>query len=297
MTADGQLVRASEHEHPELFWALRGGGGNFGVVVSFEFRLHRVGFVLGGPIVYDIGAAADLLRFYDDFMQQAPTELNAFFGFHIAPPLPFLDEKHHGSHVCLIVPCWPGDADEGRDVLAPLFEHDAVIGDGISAMPLATLNSASDALAPPGLHNYYRGHFVTELDDDLVAIHAKRGVTVPTVYSVVHLYPIDGAAAKVAPGDTAFSHRDARYSTAIAAIWDDTDDSDANVQWARDYWADLQAVAPGGGYVNFLADDDGVDGVRATYRSNLERLAAVKLAYDPLNLFRMNQNIEPAPSR
>ena len=296
VTADGQLLRASESEHPELFWALRGGGGNFGVVVSFEFRLHTVGTVLGGALVYAATAAADLLRFYDDFMQQAPTELGAFFGFAIAPPLPFLDEKHHGTHVCLIVPCWPGDPDEGRDLLRPLLQHDALIGTGVETLPLATLNSATDALAPPGLHNYYRGHFSDGLDDDLIAVHAKRGVTVPNVFSVVHLYPIDGAAAKVAPGDTAFSHRDARYSTAIAAIWDDTGNAEEHQRWARDYWADLQAVAPGGGYVNFLADDDGAEGVRTTYRGNLERLAAVKLAYDPHNVFRMNQNIQPASS-
>ena len=294
VTADGQLVHASEHDHPELFWALRGGGGNFGVVISFEFRLHQVGTVLGGPIVYDARAAKELLGFYRDYMHEAPMDLGAFFGFHLAPPLPFVAEEHHGMPVCLIVVCWPGDVNEGREVIRPLLDLDSFVGSGVDAMPLATLNSASDALAPPGLHNYYRGHFIEDLTDDVIEVHARHGVTVPTVSSAVHLYPVDGAAAKVAPHDTAFSHREAHYSTAIAAIWEHPADSHRNVQWVREYWAALQAVAPGGGYVNFLADDQGTDDVRAAYRDNYERLAAVKLAYDPHNLFRMNQNIAPA---
>ena len=294
VTADGQLVHASEKEHPELFWALRGGGGNFGVVVNFEFRLHSVGTVLGGPIVYDARAAGDLLALYRDFMRNAPTELGAFFGFHLAPPLPFLAEKHHGRPVCLVAACWPGEPDEGREVLRPLLELDAGLGNGVDTMPLAALNSATDALVPPGLHNYFRGHFIDDLTDDIIPVHAARGPSVPTVASAVHLYPIDGAAGRIAPDATAFSHRDARYSTVVAALWDDPADTNAYVGWVRDYWADLYAAAPRGGYVNFLSDDDGAEGIRASYRDNYERLAAVKLAYDPHNLFRMNQNIGPA---
>jgi FAD/FMN-containing dehydrogenase len=296
VTADGQLVRASEGSHPELFWALRGGGGNFGVVINFEFRLHPVGTVLGGPIFYSAHEAADLLAFYRDFMREAPTELGAFFGFHMAPPLPFLAPEHHGRPVCLVAVCWPGDPEEGREVLRPLRDLPASIGDGVDEMSLPALNSGTDALAPPGLHNYLRGQFIEDLTDELIAVHTAEahGLSVPTISSAVHLYPVDGAASTVASGDTAFSHRDARYSTVVAALWDDPRDTDANVRWVRNYWADLQGAAPRGGYVNFLADDDGAAGVRATYRDNYERLAAVKLAYDPNNVFRMNQNIEPA---
>jgi FAD/FMN-containing dehydrogenase len=294
VTADGQLVRANAVSHPELFWALRGGGGNFGVVTSFEFRLHPVGAVLAGPIFYDVAAAHDLLQLYRDFMHRAPTPLGAFFGFHLAPSLPLLPVAHHGAPVCMVVVCWPGAVDVGWEAIRPLLDHEAVIGCGVEALPFATFNCGSDALAPPGMHSYMRGKFVEELTDEMIDVHVQFGPKVPTETSGMHLYPIDGAAWNVAHDATAFSHRDMRYSTAVMSSWADPEGASTNVAWVREYSDALDALTPTGAYVNFMAEDEGPERLAATYRDNYERLAAIKLAYDPHNVFRMNQNIEPA---
>jgi FAD/FMN-containing dehydrogenase len=294
VTADGRLVRASEDSHPELFWALRGGGGNFGVVTSFEFALHPAGTVLSAVIVYDIAAAAEVMRCFDDHMRTAPDQLGAVLAFGLGPPVPFLPPQHHDRPVVLVIACWPGAEEEGRAALRPLLEHAAVRGADVAPVPFAALNSAFDADAPPGLYNYYRGHFVTDLTDEIIEVHTTYGPHVPNATSAVHLYAIDGVAGRVAADATAFSHRDARYSTGLAAIWADPADSDANIAWVREYWQALDAVAPNGGYVNFMSFDEGEAAVRATYGPNYERLAAIKTAYDANNLFRLNQNIKPA---
>jgi FAD/FMN-containing dehydrogenase len=199
ITADGRVVRATDESHPELFWALRGGGGNFGVVTSFEFALHPAGTVLMGAIVYDVAAAGEVMRRYDDHLERASEQLGALFGFGLGPALPFLPARHHGCPVALVVACWVGDESEGRDVLRPLQEHGAVLGSEVAPVPFAALNSMFDADAPPGMNNYWRGHFVTELTDELINVHVTYGPRVPTASSAVHLYPIDGAAARVAP--------------------------------------------------------------------------------------------------
>lgn len=294
VTADGELVRASESERPELFWALRGGGGNFGIVVNFEFQLHPVAVVLGGPIFYDAGAAAELLTHYRDVLAAAPDELGAFFGFAQAPPLPMIPKERHGTPVCLIATCWSGSPDDGKSSLAPLLDHPAVIGDGLAMMTMAQLNCATDALAPNGMRNYWKAQFVDELTPELIDVHATFGPTMPTALSTMHLYPIDGAAGRIAPDATAFRHRAARFSTIIAALWDDPVEDDNAIAWVRDYWDALQACEPTSGYVNFLTGDEGDSAVRASYGDNYERLAAVKLAYDPRNVFCHNANIRPA---
>jgi FAD/FMN-containing dehydrogenase len=294
VTADGRLLRADDERHPELFWALRGGGGNFGVVTNFEFELHAVDSVLGGPIFYDASALRQLLELYRDFMHSAPAQLGAFFGIHLAPPLPFLAESYHGAPVCLVAVCWPGDLGRGWDAIGPLLEHDAMIGSGIEVLQFAEFNRANDALAPPGLHGYMRGKFLDEITDATIDVHAEFGPKIPTANSGVHLYPIDGAAWDVPADATAFGHRSSRYSMGVFAACDDPADVAASVRWVRDYTVALEACAPGGGYVNFLAGDEGDQAVRASYGANYDRLAAIKLAYDPHNLFRMNQNIPPA---
>jgi hypothetical protein len=293
VTADGRVLHTSEASHPELFWALRGGGGNFGIVTSFEFALHPLGDVLSAIVIYDIGAAGDILRFFDDFMKRAPDELNAFIGFGLAPPIPSLDPSHHERPAGLVVACWTGEHNDGYEALRPLLEHPATLGSLVEPLPLAALNSMFDAGAPAGMHNYWRGHFVDELTDDIIRVHATFGPTVPNVSSTIHLYTIDGAAGRVPSDATAFCHRNARYSTVVGALWTDAGESDAYIGWVRDYWAALNDVAPNGGYVNFLSVDDGEAGVRATYGPNHERLTAVKLAYDSQNLFCHNQNIKP----
>jgi hypothetical protein len=293
VTADGALVTASEHEHPDLFWALLGGGGNFGVVTSLEFRLHPVETIYGGPIFYPIDHAADVLAFYADFIARAPRELGAFFMFQIAPPLPFIPPERHGETMCGIVTCWSGATEQGEPALAPLLEDAGpVVAHHVGPLPYPALNSAFDGLLPAGLQHYWKANYVREVTPAAVAAHMEFGPQVPCVQSTMHLYPIDGAAHDVAPDATAFSHRDARFAAVIAGMWPDPADNEANTRWVRDYWDAIRPHSEEGGYVNFMAADDG-DRVRANYGPSYDRLAAVKASYDPDNLFHLNQNIEP----
>jgi FAD/FMN-containing dehydrogenase len=294
VTADGRLVVASEKEHADLFWALRGGGGNFGVVTSFEFRLHPVSTVYGGPIFYEMSQLREALAFYRDFMHSAPPELGAFFGFHRAPPLPFIPADRVDEPMCVIVVCYNGDLDTGAKLVSPLIELGPPVGHHVGPVPFPALNSAFDALIPPGLQHYWKAEMVDEITDDIIEAHARYAPGVPHVSSAVHIYPIDGAVHEVATGETAFAYRGAKYSTVIAAMYPDPADNDANKQWVRDYWAALRPHSAGGPYVNFAMSDEGDDRVAAIYQDNYERLRKVKAEYDPGNLFRMNQNIPPA---
>jgi FAD/FMN-containing dehydrogenase len=293
VTADGRLVTASDDVNADLFWALRGGGGNFGVVTSLEYRLHPVGEILGGPIFYPVDRAGDVMRFYREFIAQAPEQLGAFFAFQIAPPLPFIPEERHGETMCLIVTCWTGDVEEGKQVLAPLFDVAPVAAQHVGPMPYPALNSAFDPLLPPGLQHYWKADFVRELTDGAIAAHVEHGPAVPCVESTMHLYPIDGACHRVAGDATAFAYRDARFACVIAGMWPNPADNERNTAWVRDYWEAIHPHSEQGGYVNFMAGDDG-DRVRANYGGNYDRLAEAKGRWDPDNLFRLNQNVEPA---
>jgi FAD/FMN-containing dehydrogenase len=292
VTADGRFVTAGGTQHPDLFWAPRGGGGNFGVVTSFEFQLHPVGTVIGGPVFYEIGAAREALAFYRELISKAPDELGAFFGFHLAPPLPFLPADRHGQPMCVIVACYAGDHDTGREVVQPLLDFGPPVGHHLGPIPYPALQGAFDALYPQGLQHYWKAEFVKELTDEVIDVHLAYGPKVPSVSSAVHLYPIDGAAGRVAPGDTAFSYRDARFATVIAAMYPDPRDTPANVAWVREYHAALSAHSAGGAYVNFMMEE-GQERIAATYRDNYRRLIEVKGTYDPANLFHLNQNIKP----
>ncbi|MDQ3677048.1 MAG: FAD-binding oxidoreductase [Actinomycetota bacterium] len=293
VTAEGQLVTASEDENADLLWALRGGGGNFGVVTSLEYRLHPVREIYGGPIFYPVDRAGELMRFYREFIAQAPEELGAFFAFQIAPPLPFIPEDRHGETMCLIVACWTGPVDEGERAVAPLLEAAPVVAQHVGPMPYPALNGAFDALLPPGLQHYWKADFVRELTDDAIAAHVEHGPRVPCVEATMHLYPIDGACHRVASDATAFAYRDARFACVIAGMWPDPADNERNTRWVREYWDAIHPHSELGGYVNFMAGDD-QDRIRDNYRGNYRRLVEIKHRYDPENLFRMNQNIDPA---
>jgi FAD/FMN-containing dehydrogenase len=294
ITADGEFVTASEQEHDDLFWALRGGGGNFGVVTSLEYRLHELDTVYGGPVLYPLDRAAHALEFYDDFIAHAPEELGAFFIFQIAPPLPFIPEERHGETMCGIVTCWSGALEDGEPALAPLLEDvGPVAAHHIGPTPYPALNSAFDGLYPDGLQHYWKADFVRELTPGAIAAHLEHGPLVPSVHSTMHLYPIDGAAGRVASDATAFAHRDARFAAVIAGVWPDPADNEANTRWVRDYWSAIHPHSEEGGYVNFMAGDD-QDRIRDNYAGNYDRLAAVKATYDPDNVFHLNQNIAPA---
>lgn len=292
MTADGRFLTASADNNEDLFWALRGGGGNFGVVTSFEYKLHPVSTVLGGPVFYPIEKSADALRLYRDYMAQAPEEMNAFFGFHIGPEAPFIPEYLQGVTMCAIICCYSGPMDKAEDVARPIREFGPPALDLLAPMPYPALQKLFDPLLPPGLQHYWKADFLEEISDDAIEVHAKYGPQVPTVQSTMHIYPMDGAAHRVGRNETAFSYREAKFSMVIPAIYPDPADTPKNMAWVRDYWESLHPYSAGAAYVNFMMDE-GQDRIRATYRDNYDRLAQIKNKYDPTNLFRINQNIKP----
>lgn len=293
VTANGELVHASEKENADLFWALRGGGGNFGVVTNFEYRLHPVSTIYGGPMFFEADRAKDVLEAFRTYMVDAPTQLGAFFAWQIAPPLPFIPENRHGGTFCAIVACWAGPIDKGEAALKPLTNAAPVVAHHVGPAPYPALNSAFDPLLPPGLQHYWKANFVEELSDELIAAHLEHGPKVPTVQSTVHIYPINGAVHKVPTDATAFGNRDANFSTVIAGMWPDAKDNEKNIQWVRDYYEATAPFSRAGGYINFQSADD-ADRVSDNYGASYRRLTEIKKKYDPDNLFHMNQNIRPS---
>ena len=292
--ASGETVQASAEQHPDLFWAIRGGGGNFGVVTSFLFRLHEVGTIFGGPTFWPVEDAAAVLSAYREFMPAAPRELNGFFAFHTVPPAPPFPEEIHLRDVCGVVWCYVGSEDDGQSAMAPLLEAvPEPLMHGAHLMPHAMLQGAFDGLYPPGDEWYWRADFVNEIPDEAVELHARFGSRLPSMKSTMHLYPIDGAAHDVAQSDTAWSYRDANWGAVFAGVDPEPSNRDAISRWSIEYQEALHPYSAGGAYVNMMMDE-GEDRVRASYRGNHERLAQIKRSYDPENLFRINQNIQPA---
>ena len=291
--ADGSFVTASEDAHQDLFWALRGGGGNFGVVTSFDFSLHPVATVFGGPTLWPLEAAGDVLRWYRDFLPAAPEDVYGFFAFMTVPPAPPFPEELHLRKMCGIVWCCTGDPGQAADALASVSEPAAPALHGVQELPYPVLQAAFDGLYPAGHQWYWQGDFVAELPDEAIARHLEHAEALPTMQSGMHLYPIDGAVHRVAADETAFSHRDATWSMAIVGVDPDPANADRIREWTIDYWEALHPYSMGGAYLNFMMDE-GQERVRATYRDNYTRLAAIKAAYDPDNLFHVNQNIRPS---
>jgi FAD/FMN-containing dehydrogenase len=291
--ADGRFRVASARENQDLFWALRGGGGNFGVVTSFEYRLHPVKDVFVGLVFFELSAAKQILEFYRQYIATAPEEMGAFFAYQIAPPLPFIPAKRHGETLCLIVACWSGPLERGEQMLQPIRKAGPVAAELVTPMPFPALNSAFDALLPPGLQHYWKASFAADITDGAIAAHVQHGAKIPVVNSAMHIYPINGACNRVAADATAFAFRDARFSTVIAGMWPDPADNAKNTKWVKDYYAALQPHSLAGGYVNFMADDD-QGRIRDNYKGNYDRLASIKKEYDPGNLFHINQNIKPS---
>ncbi|MFD4479604.1 FAD-binding oxidoreductase [Streptomyces sp. NPDC058471] len=294
--ADGSFVTASESQHPDLFWALRGGGGNFGVVTSFRFRLHPVGDVVAGATVWPVDLTRDVLRWYRDFLPQAPDDLNGFFAALTVPPGPPFPEEIHGQKMCGVVWCWTGDPDDAEKALAAVREPGPPAFHFSAPMPYPALQSMFDELIPTGLQWYWRGDFFDRITDDAIDVHAKYAENLPTDLSTMHLYPVDGAAARVDQEDTAWGYRDAVWSGVIGGIDPDPANAAAIRQWCVDYWEELHPHSMGGAYVNFIGEDESHSRVRATYRDHYARLTRIKNAYDPANFFHANQNIEPTPT-
>jgi hypothetical protein len=290
--ADGNVVRANADENPDLYWAIRGGGGNFGVVTEFVFRAHPAGIVVAGPTFWPIEQSSEVLSFYREFLTAQPRELNGFFAYHFVPPAPPFPEELHGRHVCGVVWNYLGSEEELAKLLAPILAVGTPLMHGVQPMPLAVLNSAFDGLYAAGDQWYWRADFVKEISDEAVALHTEWGGKLPTGKSTMHMYPIDGAAHDVGPADTAWGYRDANWGAVFAGV----DPDPANVEkirgWSIGYQEALHPYSAGGAYVNMMMDE-GQERVKASYRDNYDRLAQVKAKHDPTNVFRVNQNIQP----
>jgi FAD/FMN-containing dehydrogenase len=283
-------VQCDVEREPDLFWAIRGGGGNFGVVTSFSFRCHPATTVLAGPVLYDLDAGADVLGWYREFLAAAPDELGGFFMFMTVPPGPPFPEELHLRPVAGVA--WTQVGEEESAALKEARAFGKPVLDGIAPVPIPAWNTAFDALYTPGDQWYWRGDFIREVSDDAVAVHVEFGNKLPTWKSTMHLYPVDGAAARVANDQTAWAYRDARWSQVMAGVDPDPANAGAITAWSRGYSDAIRPHAMGGGYVNFHMDEP--DRVRGMYGSNYDRLAKVKAAYDPDNVFNVNQNIKPA---
>jgi FAD/FMN-containing dehydrogenase len=292
VTADGRFLVADKRQNEDLFWALQGGGGNFGVVTSFEYQLHPVKDIVAGLFFFPVDHARDVLEFYREYIQKAPEELGMFPAFQIAPPLPFIPPADHGKTFCILVCCWAGRPEDAEKIFAPIRKVGPIAAEMVSPMPYPTLNALFDPLLPAGLQHYWKAAFATDLTDGAIKAHLEFGPKVPVVNSTMHIYPINGAAGRVASDATAFAYRDAKFATVIAGMWPDPADNEKNTKWVKDYYKALQPHSSSGGYVNFMAGDD-QGRVRDNYKGNYDRLVTIKKKYDPGNLFHMNQNIKP----
>ncbi|MGH2931241.1 MAG: FAD-binding oxidoreductase [Gaiellaceae bacterium] len=295
VTADGEVLTASGDEHPDLFWGVRGGGGNFGVVTSFEYRLHPVGpIVLAGPVFYSLDDAPEVLRFYREFIAAAPDELTTIFDLSVAPPVPFLPQEVHGKPIVMVGACYAGSPDEGTEVVRPLKQFGRPIVDLLEPKPYTSLQSMFDPLVPHGWHRYWKSVELPPLTDDAIdtLVEHASAFTSPKSYCIV--FQLGGALSRVGQDETAFSQRDAAHNVNINAVWTEDDpEGERHVAWAREFFSAMQPQAGEHVYVNFLGDE-GADRVRQAYgERQYERLAELKRTYDPTNFFRLNQNIEP----
>ncbi|SEQ05910.1 FAD-binding oxidoreductase [Natrinema salaciae] len=293
VTADGELRHASEAEHPDLFWGIRGGGGNFGVVTAFEFDLHEVGpEVLAGMVVYHGADAPEVLRHVRDFNETAPDESTVWMVLRKAPPLPFLPERVHGEDVVVVVPFYAGDIADGEAVLAPVREYGEPIADTVGPVQYAAFQQAFDPLLTEGARNYWKSHNFSAISDDAIDTIVDYARDLPTPLSEIFFGQLGGAMGRVPADATAFPHRDAAYGMNVHTRWEDPAMDDECIAWSREFFDAMAPYATGGVYVNFISEDEGEENL--AYGENQDRLAEIKAAYDPENLFRMNQNVEPA---
>jgi hypothetical protein len=291
--ADGSVVNANENENDDLYWALRGGGGNFGVVTQLTLRLHPVSNVIAGPMFWSIDKSADVLKWWREFILDAPEDLNGFFAFATVPPAPPFPEELHLQKVAGIVWNWTGPEEGAADALAEARSQPGIVLDGIQPMPLPALNSAFDELYPAGDQWYWRADFVESIPDEAVEKHAEFGEKMPTWKCTMHMYPIDGAAHRVGPTETPWGYRNANWGAVYAGVDSDPANVDAISAWSKEYYEALHPFSAGGAYVNMMMEE-GQDRIEAAYGENYARLAKIKAKYDPDNLFHVNQNIQPA---
>jgi len=289
--SDGSLVTVNKDKHPDLFWALRGGGGNFGIVTSFKYQLHQVDTVVAGPMLWPMDQNEKIMRWYREFLPNAPKDVYAFFMAAEVPPAPPFPSELHGAKGCGLMWCFTCSQEEAepflqeaRNVVEPVFEH-------VGPMPYPAVQSMFDGLMPSGLQWYWKGDFIRELPDEAIKEHL-RFAEVPTMLSTMHMYPIDGIVNDIGSDETAWNYRDVNWSMVIAGITDNPSNNEKITTWAQDYWEAIHPYSAGAAYVNFMMEE-GDDRIKATYGENYERLRKVKAKYDPNNFFRVNQNIKP----
>jgi FAD/FMN-containing dehydrogenase len=293
--ADGSFVTASKTQNFDLLWALRGGGGNFGIVTSFLFQAHPVSMVYAGPIFWEAKHARAIMRAYRDFIPGAPEELGSFVGLKTVPSMDPFPRDYWGGRACAVISSYNGSAEDGEKALAPLLSAlPQPVFNWMGVMPFPAMQGLFDPFFPKGLQWYWKGDFVKSLPDEAIDTHIQLAANAPSELSLMHLYPIDGAVHRVDKDETAWSARDASWSMVIAAIDPNPQQAGPLMRWGKAYWEAVHKFNLGGGYVNFMMDDEGEARVKASYGDNYKRLAALKKKYDPANLFRVNQNVRPA---
>ena len=294
--ANGRFVKANSDENTDLFWAIRGGGGNFGVVTSFTFKLHAIDTVYGGPMLYDFNETTDVMKWYRSFITEAPDDLSGYFALLTVPPAPPFPEHLHLKKMCGIVWACTAGQNEAEEMFKPIRAFKKPALDFVGPIPHPALQSMFDGLYPPGLQWYWRAHFVNELSDEAIAEHVRFGATLPSMHSTMHMYAINGAASRVGKQDTAWNYRDATWAQVMVGVDPDPANKEKLIRWTKDYHDALRPYSAAGAYVNFMMDE-GEDRVKATYGDNYQRLVAIKDKYDPQNLFRVNQNIKPSGTK
>lgn len=290
--ASGEMVTANEFRHSDLFWALRGGGGNFGVVVSFTFNLIPVKNVYAGPMFWPLEQAEEAMKFYDEVTKNASNDLYGFFAFLTVPPGDPFPEHLHIQKVCGVVWCYTGPIEQAEEVFKPIRAFGPPILDFTGELPMPALNGMFDELYPPGMQWYWKAHYINELSDECIQVNIKHGSNVPTVHSTMHLYPIDGKVHEVSREETAWANRGARWAQVIVGVDPDPANAGKITEWCRDYYEAMKPFAAGGAYVNFMMEE-GQERIKASYGSNYKRLTKIKSKYDPENFFHVNQNIKP----
>ena len=290
--ADGRFVTANADQNTDLFWAVRGGGGNFGVVTSFLFQGRPVHTVYGGPIFWPLEKADELLHVWQNFILNSPDDVNGWFGFVTVPPVAPFPVEHHLEKMCAVVCCFTGALEDGAAAYESLRKFSPPAIDFAGPIPFPALQSLFDALYPAGLQWYWKADFFNRYSDEAINLHVKYGSQLPTMHSTMHIYPINGAAGRVGANDTAWAYRDANFSQVVVGVDPDAANNARMIAWAKDYWLALHPYSAGGGYLNMMMDE-GEEPVKAAYRDNYARLSKIKAAVDPQNFFHVNQNIKP----
>jgi FAD/FMN-containing dehydrogenase len=288
--ADGSFVTANSEENTDLFWAIRGGGGNFGIVTAFTFQAHPVTNVFGGPTLWPIEKTNEIMKWYHEFLNEAPDDLNGFFTTMVIPGPPFPEHLHH-KHFCGIVWCYTGDLDKAQEVFKPILDMEPLF-QHIGEMPYPSIQTLFDGLMPPGLQWYWKADFFNEVTPEMSAQLLAFGSNIPTPLSQMHLYPISGAAGRVPKDATPWAYRGAKYAGVIVGVDPNPENAEKITKWCREYWDALHPFSSGGVYLNFIMDE-GQKRIETSYKDNYERLTSLKKKYDPNNFFRVNQNIVP----